>query len=127
MPPLPHEDPSRGGVEEVGRGPPPGRNDRRKAGGPPGASEAVNTSIMMQANGPAPERVIVIRSSCVDSALPSPSARGLTLSRAYAAGSSTLKRVPCPTALSTSMRPPRSLTSRRTIESPSPVPCGFVV
>src|SRR5690606_9521154 len=25
-PPLPHEDPSRGGAEEVGRGPPPGRN-----------------------------------------------------------------------------------------------------
>src|SRR5690606_22531132 len=44
-----------------------------------------------------------------------------------ASGSSMRKVVPRPGSLATRIRPPMSLTRRRTIESPSPVPCGFVV
>lgn len=43
------------------------------------------------------------------------------------AGMSMTMRVPRPGALSTLMRPLKSITSRRTIESPRPVPPAFVV
>ena len=43
------------------------------------------------------------------------------------AGMSTVMRVPLPGSLSTPMVPCRSITSLRTMESPSPVPPSFVV
>src|SRR5690606_12954987 len=44
-----------------------------------------------------------------------------------ASGRSRRQVVPRPGSLVTRIRPPMSVTRRRTMESPSPVPCGFVV